>query len=154
MISNSRVIDLHGVKALKVYSKAWEIKLPSGWTAWVDRLDVRRNYLGFLGGLPCHGQVNAEIESAKDFVRSTFHGPEPVVIPPKLYDAHSIWPVLPPLRFAAQIIAYEPLTKDDEGSWVNLIWFAEINDDKSIKAFVEEALKQVDWRASASGYNS
>lgn len=36
---------------------------------------------------------------------------------------------------------------------MNLIWFAEIDDDKSMRAFLEEALKQVDWKASSSGYS-
>jgi hypothetical protein len=143
---------LRNIKGSKVYSKAWQITLPPGWTAWVDRLDVRRTYLGMLEGLPNRQDADEEIESARVFVRNNFHGPEPVVIPPKLYDATSVSPILPPLRFAAQIRTFEPLTDEDNGSWMNLIWFAEIDDDKTTKAFIEEALKQIDWKASASGY--
>jgi len=153
-MSNDQVADFQDIKYLKVFSNAWQFVLPSGCTVWVVRLDVRRTYLGLLGGLPCRGDVDAEIDSAKDFVRRNFHGPEAVVVSPELYDADSISPILPPLRFAAQIIGSEVLNDGDECSWMNLIWFAEIDDDKSIKAFVEEALKQVDWNASASGYTS
>ena len=60
--------------------------------------------------------------------------------------------VLPPLRFVAQIWSGEPIEDEDHGSWMNLIWFAEIDDEKSIKAFVEEALAQVDWKRQAEGY--
>ena len=35
---------------------------------------------------------------------------------------------------------------------MNLIWFAEIDDDKSIKGFVEEALAKVDWTAQATPF--
>jgi hypothetical protein len=140
------------IKSSKVYSKAWQITLPSGWAAWVDHIDVRRTYLGMLEGLPDRQLADDEIESARVFVRNHFHGPEPVVIQPKLYDAASVSPILPALRFAAQISTLQPLTDGDDGSWMNLIWFAEIDDDKTTKRFVEEALKSVDWNVSASGF--
>jgi NAD-dependent SIR2 family protein deacetylase len=153
IISTISMDHLKNIKFSKVYSKAWQITLPSGWTAWVDHLDVRRTYLKMITGVPNRGDAEDEIESARVFVRNNFHGPEPVVIPPKLYDATSVSPILPPLRFAAQIRTFKPLTDEDDGSWMNLIWFAEIDDNKTTKACVEEALKQVDWKASASGYS-
>ena len=153
IISTISMDHLKNIKFSKVYSKAWQITLPSGFTAWVDYLDVRRTCLGMLTGLPGRGMVDIEIESARVFVRNNFRGPEPVVIPPKLYDATSDAPILPPLRFAAQICTFERLTAGYEGSWMNLIWFAEIDDDRSMKGFLEEALKQVDWKASSSGYS-
>jgi NAD-dependent SIR2 family protein deacetylase len=154
IISTVPMNHLKNIKFSKIYSKAWQITLPSGWTAWVDHLDVRRTYLKIGTGLTDHAGADEEIESARVFVRSNFHGPEPVVIQPKLYDATSDSPILPALRFAAQIRTFEPLTDEDDGSssWMNLIWFAEIDDGKTIKAFVEEALKRVDWKASASGF--
>ena len=145
---------LKNIKFSKVYSKACQITLPSGWTAWVNCLDVQRTYLKMETGLPDREDADEEIECARAFVRNNFHGPEPVVIQPKLYDATSDSPILPALRFAAQIRTFERLTDEDDGSWMNLIWFAEIDDDKTTKAFVEEALNQVDWKASASGYSS
>jgi NAD-dependent SIR2 family protein deacetylase len=152
IITTVSMNHLKNIKFSKIYSKAWQIRLSSGWTAWVDHLDVRRTYLGMETGLTGRADVNEEIESARAFVRNNFHGPEPVVIPPKLYDATSVSPILPALRFAAQIRTFEPLTDEDSGSWMNLIWFAEIDDDKTTKVFIEEALKQIDWKASASRY--
>jgi NAD-dependent SIR2 family protein deacetylase len=152
VISTVPMSHLKNIKFSKIYSKAWHITLPSGWTAWVDHLDVCRTYLKMGTGLTDRADADEEIESARVFVRKNFHGPEPVVIPPKLYDATSDSPILPPLRFAAQIRTFEPLTEEYDGSWMNLIWFAEIDDDKTTKAFIEEALKQIDWKASASGY--
>jgi len=92
------------------------------------------------------------IERARAFVRQHFHGPEPVVIPPLLFDPGSDEPILPPLRFVAQISSWDRINEQGDGSWMNLIWFAEIDDEKSIKAFVEEALRQVDWKTQASGF--
>ena len=145
--------DLRVLKKRKVYSRAWSIRLGSGESAWVDRIDVERNYLGYIDGLPGRGNHLKAIERARAFVRQTFHGPEPVVIPPVLFDPDSDEPILPPLRFAAQISSWERINEQDDGSWMNLIWFAEIDDEKSIKAFVEEALAQVDWKTQAEGYS-
>ena len=39
------------IKWRKTYSKAWQITMPSGYVAWVDRIDVERNYLGMISGL-------------------------------------------------------------------------------------------------------
>ena len=141
------------IKWRKTYSKAWQITMPSGYVAWVDRLDVERNYLGMISGLAGTPYVNGAIRRAQEFVRANYGGPEPVVIPPTVFDATSDYGVLPPLRFVAQISSGEPIADDDHGSWMNLIWFAEIDDEKSIKAFVEEALAQVDWKRQAEGYS-
>jgi hypothetical protein len=69
-----------------------------------------------------------------------------------LVDPDSDTPILPPLRFIAQISSHAEIADGDHGSWMNLIWFAEIDDTKSIKAFVEEALIQVDWEKQATGF--
>ena len=87
---------LKHIKFSKVYSRACQITLPSGWTAWVNHLDVRRTYLKMETGLTDRADADEEIESAKVFVRNNFHGPEPVVIPPKLYDATSVSPICQP----------------------------------------------------------
>jgi hypothetical protein len=146
--------SIESIKWSKVYAKAWRITLPSGSAAWVEQVDVHRTYLGMLTGLPFASVTKAEIEEARQFVRKHFYGPEPVVIPPVLFDADSDEPILPPLRFAARIQSWERVNDEDEGSWMNLVWFAEIDDEKSLKAFVEEALAQVDWKQQASGYSS
>lgn len=146
-----RPSHLNNLKFGKVYSKAWQVKLPSGSIAWVDKLDVSRTYLGMITGIPPKSKIHDEIRSAVDLVKTTFSGPEPVVIPPKLFDPASDEPILPPLRFAAQIVTFESVDEGD-GSWMNLIWFAEIDDEKSLKAFVEEALAQVDWPTQATRY--
>jgi NAD-dependent SIR2 family protein deacetylase len=146
--------SIESIKWSKVYAKAWQITLPSGSTAWVEQVDVHRTYLGMLTGLPFASVTEAEIAEARQFVRKHFYGPEPVVIPPRVFDASSNVPILPPLRFAARIRSWEKVNDEDEGSWMNLVWFAEIDDDKSIKAFVAEALRQVDWKKQATGYSA
>jgi NAD-dependent SIR2 family protein deacetylase len=147
--------DLECIKQSKVLRPpAWQVTLACGAQVWVERLNVERNYLGFeLDGYPpLAGHVTGVIESAKEFVRKNFYGLEPVVIPPKLYDATSRTPVLPPLLFVARLASHEAVDDEYAYSWMNLIWFAEIDDDKSIKTFVAEALAQVDWKKQATGY--
>jgi hypothetical protein len=75
-----------------------------------------------------------------------------VLIPPKLLDADSEERILPPLRFAARISSREVVAPGSDGSWMNLVWFADIDDEKSIKDFVCEALMQVDWKTQAEGF--
>jgi hypothetical protein len=36
---------------------------------------------------------------------------------------------------------------------MNLIWFAEMDDAKSILSYVEDAVRQIDWRKLATGYS-
>jgi NAD-dependent SIR2 family protein deacetylase len=146
--------DLISLKYGRMMSKAWKCRLANGIEVWVERLDVKRNYLGFELSVcvPAPGYSLKVIEEAREFVRTQFHGPEPVVIPPKMYDGTSDSPILPGLRFAARLVSHASVG-DSTGSWMNLIWFAEIDDDKSIKAFVEEALAQVDWERQAEGFD-
>ena len=145
--------DLATLKYQRMSSDAWRIRLRDGTEVWVERIDVQRNYLHcrLSVDVPLANHIPTVIDEARGFVRHEFYGPEPVVVSPKFYDAASATPILPPLRFAAQIVSSEPVG-DTCGSWMNLIWFAEIDDEKSIKAFVEEALAQVDWKGQAAGY--
>jgi hypothetical protein len=145
--------DLRTTKLMKVHRHAFEITLTTGEQVWVDQVDMQRNLLGLIEGLPGRGAVDGIIDKAKEFVRRNFYGPEPVVIPPKLFDAESVEPIMPPLRFAAQVRSWAKVNDEDEGSWLNLIWFAETDDEKSIKDFVREALRQLDWKMQASGYS-
>jgi hypothetical protein len=144
--------ELDRIKYGNVYAKAWKIQLPSGWVGWVEHLDVRRTYLGMMEGLPLPHVTAEEIEEARQFVRQHSYGPEPVLIPPKLLDADSEERILPPLRFAARISSREVVAPGSDGSWMNLVWFADIDDEKSIKDFVCEALMQVDWKTQAEGF--
>jgi hypothetical protein len=47
----------------------------------------------------------------------------------------------------------EPRHTDEDGSWLNLVWFAEIDDKKSINDFVESTLKNVDWDNEAESFH-
>ena len=145
-------LDVEVLKRKRVYRKAWSMELASGESVWVDRLDVQRTYLGWIEGVPGRDAVHREIASAVEFVRKSFHGPAPIVIPPLLFDPESDSPILPPLRFAAQLSSWELVGDEGCGSWMNLVWFAEIDEEKSIKAFVAEALQQVEWKKQAEGF--
>ena len=145
--------DIRLLKKERVYRNAWTIELTSGEKVWVDRLDVERTYLGWIDGVPDRAATDREVAAALAFVRAHFHGPEPVLLPPVLFDPDSDAPILQPLRFAAQVRSCSGVD-GSEGSWMNLVWFAEIDDEKSIKAFVEEALARVDWKRQAEGFES
>jgi NAD-dependent SIR2 family protein deacetylase len=142
------------IKLSKMFKDAWPIQLANGMKVWVEKLHVQRNYLDFRMGslLPSRAHATMVIDEAKEFVRKNYFQPEPVVIPPKLYDARSDAPILPALWFAAQIRSHEDVNAEEVGSIIGLIWFAEIDDTKSIRTFVEEALAHVDWKKQASGY--
>ena len=52
----------------------------------------------------------------------------------------------------AQIKCNEDRNKDEDGSWLNIVWWADIDDEKSIKDYVADALQNIDWRAEADSY--
>jgi hypothetical protein len=58
------------------------------------------------------------------------------------------------VRFAARVRSCDSVNEhDDNGSVMNLIWFAEMDDAKSILSYVEDAVRQIDWRKLATGYS-
>ena len=46
----------------------------------------------------------------------------------------------------------KPRDKEEDGSWLNLVWFADIDDQKSIRDFVAAALENVDWNTEAEAF--
>jgi hypothetical protein len=58
------------------------------------------------------------------------------------------------VRFAARVRSCDSVNeRDDNGSVMNLIWFAEMDDAKSILSYVQDAVRQIDWRKLATGYS-
>jgi NAD-dependent SIR2 family protein deacetylase len=145
-------LALRAIKAQKAYAKGFQVKLPSGWTAWVDTLVMTHTHGGILEGLPLGG-ASAATRSARAWASERLAGPEPIVLAPECFDPTSETPIVPPLQFAAQICSLELMGTDTGGSWMNLVWFAEVDDEKSVVDFVSEALAQVDWSTQASSYD-
>ena len=147
-------LDTKADKMRRAHTRGWRVELADGGTGWVDQIDVRHVYLHLIDGLPIPYDVTRAVEEGVHFVRERFHGPAPVVLGPDVFDPGSAHPVLPPLRFAAQISSWRRLAPTECGSWINLVWFAEIDDRKPLTAFVNEALSQVDWARQASGFET
>jgi hypothetical protein len=61
--------------------------------------------------------------------------------------------LLPPLRFMAQVQSNAEINDQDESSWINLVWYADIDDSKTIVDLVRDAVAQVDWQSQASGFS-
>ena len=61
--------------------------------------------------------------------------------------------LLPPLRFMAQVRSDAKVNDVDESSWMNLVWYANVDESKTIVDLVREALAQVDWQSQASGFS-
>jgi hypothetical protein len=53
----------------------------------------------------------------------------------------------------AQIASGKLLDPTACGSWLNFVWFAEIDDQKPLTAFVSEALERIDWDQQASSFD-
>jgi hypothetical protein len=145
-------LSLKTIKAKKAYAKGFQVALRSGSKAWIDDLAVTHTHGGLISGLPRGGE-SAAIKKATAWARNHLTGPEPVVVPPKCFDATSETPIVPPLRFAAQICSWERIDPEACGSWLNLVWFAEVDDQRSMVDFVTEALAEVDWATQASSFN-
>jgi hypothetical protein len=77
-----------------------------------------------------------------------------VVVQTPLIDESSPSPILPAVRFTARVRSGESVNeRDDNGSVMHLIWFTDMDDAKSIPSYVEEAVRQIDWRTLATGYS-
>ena len=140
---------LEVLKSRKVYGVPCKVTLPNGWAVWVQRLEMQRTYGGMIEGMPAKGHVQGYLREALADADKGKYRARKKVIEPKLYDSQSGQPVIPALRFIAQIESHERRNEDEDGTWLTLIWFADIDDEKSIKDYVSEALEKVDWEQDA-----
>lgn len=148
--------DLGEIKWHRMFPSGWHFRLPTGSDAWIEKLDVALTYELWGGdtGLPGRDHCGDPVRAAVAFVQANFGHPDPVVVPPKLFDASSPSPILPAVRFAARVRSWESVNEwDDNGSVMNLIWFADIDDSKSILSYVEDSVRQIDWGKLATGYS-
>ena len=144
--------DTKAEKMRRAHTRGLQVTLADGGSAWVDQIDVRHVYLGLIDGLPVQSDLTRAVAEGVRFAREFFPGPAPVVLGPDIVDPGAAHPLLPPLRFVAQIVSWRRLDPLACGSWLNLVWFAEIDDEKSLTAFVTEALRQVDWPTQAASF--
>lgn len=145
--------DTKAEKMRRVHTRGLRVTLADGGSAWVDQIDVRHVYLGLIDGLPVPSHVTRAVAEGVRFAREQFPGPPPVVLNPAIYEPGSAHPLLPPLRFTAQVVSWRRLDPLACGSWLNLVWFAELDDEKPLTAFVTEALRQVDWSTQATSFD-
>lgn len=144
--------ELKRDKIKRAYGRPCRVVLKSGETVTVDRFEMVRTYIGLIEGIPPRNHVESRIRQAENYVREHWKRPRTVVIPPNLLGATTDRPVLPTLTMMAQVSCQEPRNSNEDGSWLNFVWFADIDDQKSIKDFVESALENVDWQKEAEGY--
>jgi NAD-dependent SIR2 family protein deacetylase len=144
---------LRFIKASKVYAKPCHVTLSNGWTGSVSRFEMNHVYSGMLEGLPFEGSIDRYVTEAQQYAHENGYGPGTTVIEPTVFDSKSRSPVIPSLRMIATIQCNQSSRADDDGTWLTLIWFAEIDEEKSIKDYVAEAVVQVDWEKEAEGYS-
>ena len=143
---------LKNIKSRKVYAKPFLVTLEDETMIWVERFEMQMTHAGMIEGLPSGSHVKRRAEAAEKYVREEWRGRSTKLIQPKVYDARSKQPILPSLTMMAQLRSYERRNDDEDGTWLNLVWFADIDDQKSITDFVAEALQQIDWKAEAESY--
>jgi hypothetical protein len=149
----SKIDEMKRAKYLRAYGKPCRITLRGGQTVTVDRFEMMRTYIGLIEGIPGKQHIESHVRAAEAHIKEHWKRPRIVVIPPDVLDAESGKPVLPPLTMMAQLLCMEPRHTDEDGSWLNLVWFAEIDDQKSINDFVESTLKNVDWDNEAESFH-
>ena len=144
--------DLKTAKYFRAHAKPCRILLPGGQTVRVDRFEMFLTYIGLIEGIPPKSHVESRIRDAEAYVREHWKRPRIVLSPPEIWDASSDRPVLPTLTMMAQLSCLEPRDENMHGSWLNVVWFTDIDDEKSIKDFVAEALGKVDWGREAEDF--
>ncbi len=152
VISTNPSNHLKNIKSRKVYGKPFLVTLEDETMVWVERFEMQMTHAGMIEGLPSKEHVQRKVEAAEQYVRDKWHGPGTRLIQPKVYDARSKQPILPSLTMMAQLRCYERRNDDEDGTWLNLVWFADIDDKKMIADFVADALQQVDWKTDSESY--
>ena len=147
-----RTFKLKNIKSRKVYAKPFLVTLEDETMIWVERFEMQMTHAGMIEGLPSESHVKRRAEAAEKYVREEWRGRSTKLIQPKVYDARSKQPILPSLTMMAQLRSYERRNDDEDGTWLNLVWFADIDDQKSVTDFVAYALQQIDWKAEAYSY--
>ena len=148
----AKASDMKRAKYSRAHAKPCRILLPGGQTVRVDRFEMIQTYIGLIEGIPSKDHIESRIRAAETYVREHWKRPRIVVIPPDILDPSSDRPVLPTLTMMAQLSCLEPRDKSMHGSWLNVVWFTDIDDEKSIKDFVAEALEKVDWEREAEDF--
>ena len=109
-------------------------------------------YGGMIEGLPFDRSTDRYVTEAQQYVHENWSVRRTKVVEPKVFDSQSRNPLIPSLRMIATIKCHESPRADEHGTWLTLIWFAEVDEEKSIKDYVSEAVAQVDWEKEAEGY--
>ena len=144
--------ELKRAKFGRVYGKPCRVVLPGGCSATVDRFEMTRTYAGMIEGIPRQPNIEQRISEALTYVNEHWKRPKTVVIPPDILDPKSKTPVLPTLTMMAQLTSLDSCPKGDHGAWLNIVWFADVDDEKTISEFVAEALKHIVWSKQAEGF--
>jgi len=56
------------------------------------------------------------------------------------------------MTMMATLTCHEPRNQFEDGSRLTVVWFADVDDQKSIKDYVESALGSVDWNEEAEEF--
>jgi hypothetical protein len=138
----------------QVYGKHWKFRTLQGHSFSVEQLQVEHLYAGMLEGLPTSDDCIQAMDRLVEEARNTFPGRlEPVVLKPPLMDPNSYNALIPPLAFTASIVSSWCINGDEDdvfGSFMTLIWFVDIGDERPVTELIKEALTQINWRALAT----
>ena len=144
--------NLKREKFRRAHGKPCRIALPDGKTVTIDRFEMIRTYLGLIDGIPRKPYVDKRISEALDYVNEHWKRPRTIVVPPEILDPDSKSPVLPTLTMMAQLSSLDSYKKGEHGSWLNIVWFADIDNQKTITEFVAAAMQHVDWEEEAESF--
>ena len=148
----SQQTELRRAKHVRAYQRLCVVQRQDGRRDTVERFEILQTYLGLIEGLPRRPQTARQIERVRDHVAANWGGPQPVVLEPDLLDPDSESPILPSATLMAQLYSGAPRNDDEDGSWMNLIWFADLDASLSIPEIVQVALDQVDWERQADSF--
>jgi NAD-dependent SIR2 family protein deacetylase len=157
VLSTAPADTLRNLRWRRVHSKPFKFRLPRrrDW-AWVERFDVDYLYAGVVDGGPgwTPKDLDRLVKQDGKLIVERFGGPDGFVLRPRLFDESSReGGLLPSLRFMAQVRSHAEVSNDAESSWMNLVWYANVDDSRTIVDLVRDALTQVDWQSQASGWS-
>ena len=131
----------------------WSFKLDCGRFVTVDAFYSQRTYSGLMLGRP-NRQLNEEIISRCLTEMAPLWGRRKVhVVPPTIKEPLTDHPALPHFRYTAWLECNEPLSKENHGSTLVVVWFRdEASEDEPLKKILYDGIRSLPWDELAEDF--
>jgi hypothetical protein len=75
------------------------------------------------------------------------------MVPPRIDQSDPNHPTLPPVRYTAWLTCYEPISKENHGSELVVVWFREeCSEDEPFRKILHDGIRSLPWDELAEDF--